>query len=343
MKTRFVPGGMRAGALGLRLLGLRLGARLSALFAALTLAAAILALNASPGLAVVPQLPGVVTGGASNLAYSSVILHGSVNPHGWVTNYAFQYGTSKGYGGQTPLAPAGNGTIAINVSHAVTGLQPATIYHYRIVAISPIGTKFGGDRVFTTARVPLSLQIVGAPNPVLFGSPFYVEGNLFGTGAADHAIVLQTNPFPYTAGFKSVGNPELTNATGGFSFPFLGLLENAQLRVVTLGAPLVVSPIIIEDVAVRVSFHVRRAHRRGYVRFYGTVAPSEVGALVGFQLLTPGKSANEGGTVVKAGTATVSGFSRSVRLRHPGLYRALIEVTNDGAHVSNYSNPILVR
>jgi len=99
---------------------------------------------------------------------------------------------------------------------------------------------------------------------------------------------------------------------------------------------------VLERVAVRVSFDVRRARRRGYVRLYGTVAPAEVGALVGFQLLTPGKSVNEGGTVVKAGTASVSSFSRIVRLRHRGLYRALVKI-NDGAHVSNYSTPILVR
>jgi len=66
------------------------------------------------------------------------------------------------------------------------------------------------------------------------------------------------------------------------------------------------------------------------------------GALVGFQLLRSGKSVNEGGTVVKVGTATVSSVSRIVRLRHRDLYRALVKV-NDGAHVSNYSTPILIR
>jgi len=46
---------------------------------------------------------------------------------------------------------------------------------------------------------------------------------------------------------------------------------------------------------------------------------------------------------VKAGTPTVSRFSRVVRIRHRGLYRALVKVSNDGAHVSNYSAPILIR
>ncbi len=121
------------------------------------------------------------------------------------------------------------------------------------------------------------------------------------------------------------------------------LLENAQLRVVTVGRPVVSSPVVLENVAVRVSFHVRRARRRGFVRLYGTVAPAEVGALVGFQLLTSGRSVNEGGTSVTAGTASVSRFSAVVRLRHRGLYRALVKVSNDGGHVSNYSEPILIR
>jgi hypothetical protein len=300
------------------------------------------ALLASSGEAAASSAPGIANGSVSNVTYSSVILHDEVNPHGQVTNYVFQYGTTSGYGAQTPLAPAGNGTISIEVSQVITGLQPATVYHYRVVAVSSAGTTDGIDHTFTTAKVPLSLQIVGAPNPVVFGSPFFVEGTLSGTDASTHEVVLQANPFPYLGGFKTVGNPDVTNSAGGFSFPLLGLLENAQLRVVTVGKPVVSSPVVVESVAVRVSFHVRSTRRRGYVRLFGTVAPAEAGALVGFQLLTPGRSVNEGGTVVKAGTASVSRFSRVVRLRHRGLYRALVKVF-DGAHVSNYSEPILIR
>jgi hypothetical protein len=299
-----------------------------------------LVLPAAAGAA--SSAPGVTTSYASNATYSSVILYGYVNAHGLATNYAFQYGTTSGYGGQTPLAPAGNGTITLKFSETVSGLQPGTTYHYRIVAANSAGTANGGDRTFKTASVPLSVQIAGVPNPVDFGGSFLVEGHLSGTGAAGHAVALQANPFPYTAGFKDVGNPELTSSTGGFLFPYLGLLENIQLRVVTVGKPEVASPVVLENVAVRLSFHVRPAQRRGYVYLYGTVAPAEVGALVGFQLLTPGRSVNEGGTVVKAGTATVSRFGRAVRLRRPGLYRALVKVF-DGAHVSSYSEPILIR
>lgn len=70
------------------------------------------------------------------------------------------------------------------------------------------------------------MQLVGAPNSVLFGTPFFVEGTLSGTGASSHEIVLQANPFPYLAGFKDVGNPEVANSAGDFSFPHVRLLGN---------------------------------------------------------------------------------------------------------------------
>jgi hypothetical protein len=285
--------------------------------------------------------PRVITGRSSNVTFSSAIVFATINPHGEDTNYVFQYGTSKKYGQQTPLAPAGAGTRMVRVSQTLTGLAPLTTYHYRVLASSPAGATVGADLEFKTGPVPLSLAIDGTPNPVVFGSSFLVEGTLSGTGAADHPVELQANPFPYLGGFQNVGNAELTNASGGFSFPFLGLLENAQLRVVTVGKPAVSSPVLVENVAVHVSFHVHATHRRGYARLYGTVAPAEVGALVGFQLLRPGRSLNKGGTIVNAGTATVSKFSRVVRVQR-GLYRALVKVS-DGAHVSAYSPPVLIR
>jgi hypothetical protein len=289
--------------------------------------------------------PSVSTSGVSHTTYSSTILTGYVNAHGQLTNFVFQYGPNRSYGIQTPLAPAGSGNGSIKVSQPIAGLRPNTTYHYRLVAASPGGTVKGADHTFTTPKIPLSLQITGVPDPVVIGSPLLVEGTLVGTGAANHEVVLQINQFPYAAGFQDTGNAELTSATGSFAFPFVGLTQNTQLRVATVGNPIVYSPVVTENVAVRVVFHVRRTSRRGYGRLYGTVTPAEVGARVGFQLLVHGgRTINQGGTVVKAGTATVSRFSRIVHIRRPGLYRALVQVpATEGAHVSNYSEPVVIR
>jgi hypothetical protein len=308
---------------------------------ALALAVSAGALTCAPAIAQATPAPTASTGPATSVSYSSATLTGTVNAHGQATDYVFEYGTTGRYGAQTPLAPAGSAGGPVKVSQSVTGLAPLTTYHYRILATGPAGPVAGAERTFKTTAVPLSLAIVGVPNPVFFGGPVTVEGTLSGSYSADHAVELQANAFPYLGGFQPVGNPELTNATGGFSFPYLGLTENAQLRVVTVGKPEVSSPVIIEKVAVRVTFHVRSTRRRGYARLYGTVTPAEVGALVGFQLLRPGRSVNKGGTVVTAATPTYSKFSRVVRVQR-GLYKALVEVT-EGAHVSSYSSPILIR
>jgi hypothetical protein len=328
--------GMRAAGRASRLAGV-LGLTVALTLSALTLSAPAIA--APPP----PTAPAISNVAVSNVTFSSALFSGFVNPHGQATNYYFQYGLTKGYGAQTPLAPAGAGTTWTKVSQPVGGLQPATTYHFRLVATSPVGTSTSGDHTFTTPKIPFSLQIVGVPNPVPFGEPFLLEGTLTGTGSASHAIVLQAKLFPFTAGFKTVGNPELTNASGAFSFPVVGLGENAQLRVVTVGKPTVVSPVITENVAVRVTFHARRTHRHGRWRLYGTVTPAEAGALVGFQRLVPGgRTVNAGGTVVRSSTTTTSSFSRIMRVPHRGVYRALVKVA-DGAHVSAYSLPVLIR
>jgi len=286
--------------------------------------------------------PSASTGGVSKVTFSSAVLHGSVNPGGAATNFAFQYGTSRHYEFQTPLAAAGSGATSVKVTEAIKGLRADTTYHFRLVAFG-VATATGRDRTFRTAKVPLSLAIAGVPNPVTSGGAFLLEGTLSGTGGGGRAVVLKANPFPYSGGFKPLGNRQVTTPTGTFSFFVPGLAQNTQLRVFAVGKPEISSPVLLESVAVRVAFHIRHTRRRGSVRMFGTVAPAEVGSLVGFQRLKPGhRSVNEGGTVVIPGTPTVARFSRVIHIRHHGLFRALVK-TSDPSHVSGYSAPILVR
>jgi hypothetical protein len=228
------------------------------------------------------------------------------------------------------------------VSQGIAGLNPDTTYHYRLVAFGS-ATTADGDRSFRTSKVPLSLAISGVPNPVLFGNAFFVEGNLSGTGSGGRRVVLKLDSFPYLTGFTPFASPTVTSASGSFSFFVAGLQDNTQMLVSTVGRPSVSSAALLEGVAIRVALHVRHTRRPGFVRFYGTVAPAEVGALVGFQLVRRHhRAVNEGGTVVRAGTPTVSRFSRIIHIRHRGLYRALVRI-NDPAHVSNHSASVLIR
>jgi hypothetical protein len=100
-----------------------------------------------------PAAPSATTGAASNLETTKATLEGSVNPNGPDTHYYFQYGTTTSYGQDSPTPPgndAGFGETAVPASTALTGLKPGTLYHYRIVASSWVGTTDGTDQTFRT-------------------------------------------------------------------------------------------------------------------------------------------------------------------------------------------------
>jgi len=288
-----------------------------------------------------PLRPVVFTGEASELTTVSATLNGSVDPSNQPTSYYFQYGPSVAYGAQTPVTPAGGGTLSLHVTAAITGLSAGSIYHYRLLAVNQTGTATGADRTFTAKRVPLSFALA-APGRAAFGMPFVVSGVLAGTGSAGKALVLEGNPFPYLAGFSTIAGPISVSQDGSFSFHAPGLAQNTQLRVSTAETPRDTSRVVVEFVAVRVTLHVGRTARRGYVRFYGTVTPAERGALVGLQLLRRGhRPVGVGISLVSDRAPGVSRFSKVVRIPRPGLYRAFAYVES-GAQVSNHSSPIRV-
>jgi hypothetical protein len=307
------------------------------------LVCAALALAVGAQTASAASRPTAFTGEATEVAYTSATLRGVVNPGNQPTSYYVQYGTSAAYGAQTPVTLAGAGTQSIHVAVALSGLSAGSAYNYRLVAVNPSGTVYGAGRVFSTKKIPLTFSFTTTPSRDPYGSPFTVIGNLSGTGSANHAVQLQANPFPFLSGFRPLGDPELTDASGRFSFVVPGLPQNTQLRVATVDRPGANSAVVVELVAVRVTFRLRPTSRRGFVRFFGTVTPGVVGSLVGFQLIRPGRAPRTvGGTVVRRANASVSRFSAIVRIRRAGLYRAFVRVLS-GAQVSNHSRTILIR
>jgi hypothetical protein len=203
--------------------------------------------------------PEVRTTAASSITQTTARIGGTVNPHGAATSYQFQYGTNTLYdGGLTPLTSAGDGAKRVAVVADIVGLAPATRYHYRLVARNKKGLVKGNDRTFTTPKQPLGVTLAATPNPVGYGKPTVLAGTLTGTGNAGRQVVLQMNPFPYTQGFKAVGNVQVTDTAGGFSFPLVSATLSAQFRVAMPQKPEVVSPIVQLGVAVRVSTHVGR-------------------------------------------------------------------------------------
>jgi hypothetical protein len=308
---------------------------------AVLIAAVTLSIPVAGSSAAVPLRPSLTTGGPQAVGYASAILTGRVNPNGRDASYYFQYGLTRQYGGQTAIADAGAGTHAVHVSMPIEGLQPLTLYHYRLVAVNAAGARIGSDRTLLTAKVPLSLQLLAAPNPVGYGGTVSLQGTLSGTENGNRGVVLQEIPFGWTAGFINVGNPELTTPTGSFAFIVPGITTSTQFRVVTTTNPPVVSPVAAENVAVRVEAHVGRSRRAHHVRIFGTVTPAQNNMQVGIMRIVHGGSRLAAGGALRPRNATSSQFSIAVPHRR-GVYQVLVRVTT-GAQVSNYSQPLVVR
>jgi len=93
--------------------------------------------------------PVFATKPATNVASFSATLNGSLNPHGLTTHVYFQYGPTASYGFTTPVQNL-TGNAFRNISANMSGLMASTTYHCRIVATTLSGTRYGGDRSFTT-------------------------------------------------------------------------------------------------------------------------------------------------------------------------------------------------
>src|SRR4051812_7394244 len=294
------------------------------------------AMGLLPGVALAAK-PAATTGGASNVTFQSARVNGSADPNGTATNYYFQYGTTRAYGTQTAATPVGAGQNPVHVSTDLSGLAPATRYHYRIVAQSAGGTALGGDRTFTTRKQPLGVSLAASPNPITAGQGTVLAGTLTGTGNAGRRVVLQSNPWPYTQGFQNAANEQVTNAQGGFSFPVLSVPFNTQYRVQMPERPAVVSPIVTLGVKQHVHTGVRpRRVRRGRrVHFFGTVTPVRAGEQIAFQKKSHGRWVTIGGTVVRSSGR----YTKHVKIRRGGSYRVWTGVA-DQQYTSNHGRTV---
>ena len=96
----------------------------------------------------------------SDVTSTTVTLGAQINPNLAPTTYIFQYGTDTSYGSQTIAGDSiGSDGVDHAVSNAVSGLQPATTYHFRVVAVNLNGVVDGPDRTFVT---PSSPSVAGA-------------------------------------------------------------------------------------------------------------------------------------------------------------------------------------
>jgi DNA-binding beta-propeller fold protein YncE len=127
--------------------------------------------------------PTVSTGPATGAMPDEAVLHGGVNPNGLATTDQFEYGTTTSYGTTVPVSAesAGSGGAEVAKGYVLSGLQPNTTYHFRLVASNSSGIVDGGDASFTTP-----------PLAPAFSSAFGKEGT--GSGEFDEPTGVAVNP-----------------------------------------------------------------------------------------------------------------------------------------------------
>lgn len=97
-------------------------------------------------------LPSITMNATSNITPTTATINALVNANNSTTTCSVEYGTSVSYGNTSNTTPSSvNGITNSAVSATLTGLQPATTYHYRLKAVNSVGTSYSNDMVFNTS------------------------------------------------------------------------------------------------------------------------------------------------------------------------------------------------
>lgn len=152
--------------------------------------------------------PLLVAQAPADISHNAALLRGTVTPRGLAATVHYEYGTTTAYGSTTHPQDAGSGFTPVVMAFDANGLQPATLYHARLVLTNAAGT-------FTSAAITFStLPVAAAPIPAHDS----LEGIQDQTRYID-ASELTANDVPGPSGlaFQIVSTSNEVNCTASFS------------------------------------------------------------------------------------------------------------------------------
>ncbi|HEX5990920.1 MAG TPA: hypothetical protein VFY75_11990 [Solirubrobacterales bacterium] len=109
------------------------------------------------------NVPGVGSLSSSDVRRSRATLSGLVEPHELNTKYWFEYGTTEAYGSKTTTKEISGETSSAPVTATIKGLNPDTLYYYRLVAENEDGTVTTGSAGFVTLEMSELSVVEGEP------------------------------------------------------------------------------------------------------------------------------------------------------------------------------------
>jgi NHL repeat len=108
----------------------------------------------------------------SDVSVRNATVKAELNPHGAATTYRFEYVDDAAYGSSgfasaskapAPEGEIAGGEVAVVVSAALQDLEPATRYHYRLVAENFAGPVVGPEQTFTTYEIASTPSFSAVP------------------------------------------------------------------------------------------------------------------------------------------------------------------------------------
>jgi hypothetical protein len=290
-----------------------------------------------------PTAPGVSTQHTRDITPTSANVSASLNPHAGQTTYYFQYGTSTRYGGRTPdpAADAGSGTTAATVTAPLTGLQPYTRYHWRLVATNAAGTTRGPDKSFTTARAPTAVSLGLSRTTVAWGSGLSLGGRVSGPGSVALTVALEQQRFPFDVAFNEIATAR-TSKDGGYLFTIDNLLGATRFRVLTRTQNIVASPVVTARAAVRAGIAARTLSRKR-ARIEGSIVPAVRGTVSLQGRLASGRWTQVRHATVAPGAGGRTTYRFKVwRARKASRSYRVVALPERGAYVRGTSRAVVV-
>jgi hypothetical protein len=123
-----------------------------------------------------------------DVSADSASFSGQIDPGGTDTTYRFEYGPTASYG-ESVSGNAGSGTADVEVQGHAHTLQADTVYHYRLVAESPLGTAAGEDQTFLTQPAPSASELPDARAWELVSPPNKQGASLLPIGGTEGRLI----------------------------------------------------------------------------------------------------------------------------------------------------------
>jgi hypothetical protein len=171
-----------------------------------------------------------------------------------------------------------------------------------------------------------NLTLAAQPSTVTFGRAVTLSGKLTGPNNSGRQVTLRSDPFPFD-NFDNAGNAT-TNAQGDYTLtqsPALNTRYQARSGNEESG---IVTVLVRPRVSLRLSDSTPRRGQR--VRFSGRVCPEHDGSRVALQRRTAAGFRTVGRATLRD-VPGCSRFTRRLRVRRDGTYRAVIRAHNDHA------------